>query len=71
MYPCTDAILIATPKKGGLSRRDNWRGMSLLDVVGKAMGKIFQERLVEDVLPESQCGLLRKGRGCSDMIFTL
>lgn len=70
MYPCRDAILIATPKKGGLSRHDNWRGMSLLDVVGKAMGKILQERLVEDVLPESQCGLC-EGCGCSDMIFTL
>ena len=59
----TDAILIPIPKKGGLSRCNNWRGISLLDVVGKAMGKILQERLAKDVLPESQCGL-RKGHGC-------
>ena len=37
------------------------------------MARILQERLqllAEDELPESQCGF-RKGRGCSDMTFTL
>ena len=37
------------------------------------MARIIQERLqqmAEVELPESQCGF-RKGRGCTDMIFTV
>ena len=67
----TDAVLIPIPKKGDLSKCDNWRGISLLDVVGKVIARILQDRLqklAEDELPESQCGF-RKGRGCSDMIL--
>ena len=67
----TDAVLIPIPKKGDLSNCDNWRGISLLDVVGKVVARILQDRLqqlAEEELPESQCGF-RKGRGCSDMIF--
>ena len=69
----TDAVLIPIPKKGDLSKCDNWRGISLLDVVGKVIARILQDRLqklAEDELPESQCGF-RKGRGCSDMIFAI
>ena len=58
-----DAILIPIPKKGDLSHCDNWRGISLLDVVGKVVARILQERLLkltEDELPESPCGF-RKG----------
>ena len=69
----SDAILIPIPKRGDLSQCDNWRGISLLEVVGKVMARIFQERLqqvAEDELPESQCGF-RKGRGCSDMSFVI
>ena len=40
-----DAILIPIPKKGDLSHCDNWRGNSLLDVVGKVVARILQERL--------------------------
>ena len=59
------------PKKGNLHSCDNWRGISLLDVVGKIFARLVQDRLeplAEEVLPESQCGF-RKGRGCVDMIF--
>ena len=69
----SDAILIPIPKKGDLSRCDNWRGISLLEVVGKVMARILQERLqqvAEDELPESQC-CFRRGRGCSDMTFVI
>ena len=58
-----DAVLIPLPKKGDLSHCDNWRGISLLDVVGKVVARVLQERLqklAEDQLPESQCGF-RKG----------
>ena len=30
-----DAILIPIPKKGNLKCSDNWRGISLLEVIGK------------------------------------
>ena len=73
-----DAILTPIPKKGDLIICDSWRGISLLEVVGKVVvgkvvARILQERLqqvAENELIESQCGF-HKGRGCSDMIFTL
>ena len=62
---CGGGIPIA--KKGDLQRCDNWRGICLLDLVGKVFAHIIQERLqvivAERVLPDSQCGF-RKGRGC-------
>ena len=54
-----DAILIPIPKKGNLQSCDNWRGIALLDVVGKLVARIVQSRLqvlAEKELPESQCG---------------
>ena len=45
----------------------------LLDVVGKALAGVIQLRLqslAKEFLPESQCGF-RRGRSCSDMIFTI
>ena len=68
-----DAILIPIPKKGNLHCCDNWRGIALLEVVGKAMARIIQSRLqglAEKILPESQCGF-RRGRSCTDMIFMI
>ena len=64
-------MVVPIPKKGGLKQCDHWRGISLLDVVGKVLGRIVQGRLqviAEKILPESQSGF-RKGRGCADMIF--
>ena len=66
-----DAEIVPVPKKGDLQSCDNWRGISLLDVVGKLFARNIQERLqhiAEDVMSESQCGF-GKGRGCCDMIF--
>ena len=43
----------------------------MLDVVGKVLGRIIQNRLqvvAETLLADSQCGF-RKGRGSVDMIF--
>ena len=68
-----DAILIPVPKKGNLRSCDNWRGISLLEVMGKVVARIIQgrlQKLAERELPESQCGF-RKGRGCTDMVFTI
>ena len=38
-----DALVVPVPKKGDLTMCDNWRGISLLDVAGKLLGRIFQE----------------------------
>ena len=67
----SDAVLIPIPKKGDLTSCDNWRGIALLDVVGKVVARLLQgrlQKLAEEELPESQCGF-RKGRSCTDMIF--
>ena len=66
-----NAFWIPVPKRGNLNICDNWRGISLLDVVGKLLGRILQERLqiaAESVLPDSQCGFWQ-GWSCVDMIF--
>ena len=66
-----DAILNPVPKKGNLHCCDNWRGIALLDVVGKMLGRIVQDRLqklADKVLTKSQCGF-RKGCSCTDMVF--
>ena len=65
------AQIIPIPKKGSLSSCDNWRGITLLDVVGKLCGRIVQNRLrttIEAEIPETQCGF-RAGRGCPDAVF--
>ena len=68
-----DTELVPIPKKGNLSSCDNWRGISLLDVVGKICGRYLQNRLqflADSELPESQCGF-RSGRGCMDAVFSV
>ena len=68
-----NAELVPIPKKGDLSVCDNWRGIALLDVVGKLVGRLIQSRLqhlAELELPDSQCGF-RKGRSCTDQIFSV
>ena len=37
-----DVMLIVILKKGNLSKCDNWQGISILDVVGKLVGRILQ-----------------------------
>ena len=58
-------------EKGDLSVCDNWRGISLLEVIGKVFARILQQCLqtvAESELAESQCGF-RKGHGCTDTVF--
>ena len=66
-----DALLFPVPKKGDLSCSDNWRGISLLDVIGKLFARVFNDKLqlvVEGAVSDSRGGF-RAGRGCVDMIF--
>ena len=60
-----DAVIVPIPKTGDIRECDNWRGISLLDVVGKVETAGDN---TERILPDSQCGF-RQGRGCTDMIF--
>ena len=39
------AVIIPIPKKGDLRMCDNWRGISLLEILGKVLGGIIQKRL--------------------------
>ena len=36
------ALLVPIPKKGDLSVCDNWRGISLLDVMGKLFARVLK-----------------------------
>ena len=69
----SDVVLVPIPKKWDLSNCDIWRGLSLLVVVGNVVARILQKWLLElakDELLELQCAF-RKGRGCTDTIFTM
>ena len=69
-----DANIITLYKnKGDRSDCHNYRGISLLSVIGKAFARIVLNRLqmlAEWVYPEAQC-TLRAGRSTIDMIFSL
>ncbi|XP_076031949.1 uncharacterized protein LOC143019853 [Oratosquilla oratoria] len=68
-----DATTVTILKKGDRSDSGNYRGISLLAVIGDFFfTRILLNRLiliVEAVLPESQCGF-RSSRGTVDIIFT-
>ena len=69
-----DAKIITLFKnKGDRSDCNNYRGISLLAIVGKVFARVALSRLqclAERVYPESQCGF-RSARSTVDMIFTL
>ena len=57
--------------KGDVYECINFRGISLLSVVGKVFGRILINRIrdkTENVIAEVQSGF-RRGRGCTDQIF--
>ena len=59
--------------KGCMSDCNNYRGISLLSIVGKLFAKVALRRLqqlAERVYPESQCGF-RASRSTHDMIFSV
>lgn len=69
-----DAKIITLYKnKGERSDCNNYRGISLLSVVGKLFAKVLLvrlQRLAERIYPESQCGF-RPQRSTMDMIFSV
>ena len=70
-----NSLLVVLYKgKGPKNDYNNYRGSSLLSVVGKILTRIIFKRInlhiADNVLPESQCGF-KSGRGTVDMIFTI
>ena len=68
-----DGILVSIYKgKGSKSVCDNYRGITLLEAVGKVLARLLLNRLMDDicpsVIPETQSGF-RSGRGTTDMVF--
>ena len=65
--------LVKLPKKGDLSQCNNWRGIMLLSIPGKALSRIILERLktaLDKKLRDEQAGF-RQNRSCTDHIATL
>jgi len=68
-----DAVLVPLFKKKDPKLCDNYRGISLLSVVGKALATILLRRIisvVDSMLMEAQGGF-RCGRGTVDQMFAL
>ena len=67
------SIITLYKNKGDKGDCNNYRGISLLSIAGKAIARVLLTRLqalAERVLPESQCGF-RANRSTVDMIFSL
>ena len=63
-------LTVKLPKKGKLEECKNWRGIALLSVVSKVMGRIVIDRIrtgVESKLRKEQTGF-RPGRGTNEQI---
>ncbi|KAL9977332.1 hypothetical protein ACROYT_G014722 [Oculina patagonica] len=66
-------LIVRLAKKGDLSDCNNWRGVTLLSLTSKVFSKIILGRMsaaLEKDIRKEQAGF-RKGRSCSDHIFTL
>ena len=67
------AQIIPIFKKGSRLECSNYRGISLLSVVGKVYAGVLNDRVklitAEKVMDEQ--GLFRAGRGCNDQVFTV
>ena len=65
--------LIKLPKKGDLTNCNNYRGITLLVIVGKVFNRIILNRMkfaVDEKLRDNQAGF-RANRSCTDQIATL
>ena len=66
-------IITLYKNKGERSDCNNYRGISLLSIVGKAFARVILiclQKLAERIYPESQCGF-RAERSTIDMVFSL
>ncbi|CAH8442311.1 unnamed protein product [Schistosoma haematobium] len=68
-----EGLLIKIPKKGDLSKCDNYRDITLLSIPGKVFNRVSLNRMkdcVDAQLRDQQAGF-RKDRSCTDQIATL
>ena len=68
---CDAKIVTLFKNKGDWCDCNNYRGISLLSVVGKVFARVVLARLqilADHIYPEPQCGF-RSGRSTVDMIF--
>ncbi|VDP26561.1 unnamed protein product [Schistosoma curassoni] len=68
-----EGYIIEMPKKGNLSKCENYRGITLLSVPGKVFNRVLLNRIKDSVdaqLRDQQAGF-RKDRSCTDQIATL
>jgi len=66
-------VIVPLPKKGDLSDCGNWKGITLLSILGKVFGSLVLTRIkvaVDNVLRQEQTGF-RPGRSCNDQIYVL
>ena len=71
----TKAVIVPIHKKGDTNVTDNYRGVSLLSLIGKCYTTILNKRLYEwlednNKITETQAGF-RKGHSTTDQFFTL
>ena len=67
------AVIVPVHKKGSKVKCENYRGISLLSIPSKAYARILDERIrsvTESKVLEAQGGF-RKGRSCTDQLFTI
>ena len=66
-------VIIKLPKKGDLENCNNWRGVTLLSVPSKVLGRVIIVRIrdaLDNKLRKEQAGF-RRGKGCMQQIFIL
>ena len=66
-------IITLYKNKGEKNDYNNYRGISLLSIVGKVFARVILmrlQKLAERIYPESECGF-RAGRSTIDIIFSL
>ena len=67
------AVIVPVHKKGSKVKCEKYRGISLLSIPSKAYARILDERIrsvTESKVLEAQGGF-RKGRSCTDQLFTI
>ena len=68
-----NAVIVPVYKKGSRLDCTNYRGISLMSIVGKVFARVLNERvkvLTGDKVMDEQGGF-RSGRGCIDQIFAV
>lgn len=66
-------VIVKLPKKGDLRQCNNWRGITILNVINKIMAHIIHGRIInhlESTLRDEQAGF-RANRGCIDQSNTI